>query len=225
MSTCFDIHREPRNISPSASATHYCLGSALARLEGRTALEEILKRFPEMGGRPQLRRLVSDVHRAWMGGLCRRFSVESNTSEEMTVTMTGSSRRQGRVITGACPWPGPRACGCGWPRRAADIIAVDICKQIETVSIPAFYTRGPGRDRRPRQGPQPPHLHRRRSTCATNAALKAARRHGRGTSSVGLDIIVANAGIGNGGQTLDKTSEKDWTDMIDVNTVSACGRR
>ena len=32
-----------------------------------------------------------------------------------------------------------------------------------------------------------------------------------------LDIIVANAGIGNGGQTLDKTSEDDWNDMIDVN--------
>ena len=32
-----------------------------------------------------------------------------------------------------------------------------------------------------------------------------------------LDIIVANAGIGNGGVTLDKTSELDWTDTIDVN--------
>jgi (+)-trans-carveol dehydrogenase len=32
-----------------------------------------------------------------------------------------------------------------------------------------------------------------------------------------LDIIVANAGIGNGGATLDKTSEDDWQDMIDVN--------
>ena len=32
-----------------------------------------------------------------------------------------------------------------------------------------------------------------------------------------LDIIVANAGIGNGGQTLDKTSEDDWTEMIDIN--------
>ncbi|ORB31832.1 mycofactocin-coupled SDR family oxidoreductase [Mycolicibacterium parafortuitum] len=32
-----------------------------------------------------------------------------------------------------------------------------------------------------------------------------------------LDIVVANAGIGNGGQTLDHTSEADWDDMIAVN--------
>jgi len=32
-----------------------------------------------------------------------------------------------------------------------------------------------------------------------------------------LDVIVANAGIGNGGDTLDKTSERDWQEMIDVN--------
>lgn len=32
-----------------------------------------------------------------------------------------------------------------------------------------------------------------------------------------LDIICANAGIGNGGRTLDKTTEEDWQDMIDVN--------
>ena len=33
----------------------------------------------------------------------------------------------------------------------------------------------------------------------------------------GLDIIVANAGIGNGGQTLISPVRADWTDMIDVN--------
>jgi (+)-trans-carveol dehydrogenase len=32
-----------------------------------------------------------------------------------------------------------------------------------------------------------------------------------------LDIIVANAGIGNGGDTLDQTSELDWDEMIDIN--------
>jgi cytochrome P450 len=42
----FDIHRE---VSPNLAfgyGVHFCLGAALARLEGRIALEEVLKRFP-----------------------------------------------------------------------------------------------------------------------------------------------------------------------------------
>ena len=43
----FDIRRTPRQHLAFSVGTHYCLGSALARLEGRIALEEILQRFPE----------------------------------------------------------------------------------------------------------------------------------------------------------------------------------
>jgi cytochrome P450 len=43
----FDIHREPRQHLAFGVGTHYCMGSALARLQGRIALEEILRRFPE----------------------------------------------------------------------------------------------------------------------------------------------------------------------------------
>jgi cytochrome P450 len=43
----FDVHRKIDHHLAFGYGIHFCMGAALARLEGRVALEEVLKRFPE----------------------------------------------------------------------------------------------------------------------------------------------------------------------------------
>jgi cytochrome P450 len=61
----FDIHREGGHVA-FGYGIHYCLGAALARLEGRVALDEVLKRFPEWEvDLKHAKRAHSSVFRGW----------------------------------------------------------------------------------------------------------------------------------------------------------------
>jgi (+)-trans-carveol dehydrogenase len=127
-----------------------------------------------------------------------------------------AGRVEGKVafITGAARGQG-RSHAVRLAQEGADIIAVDICKQIDSVPIPLSTPEDLAETADLVKG-----LDRRIYTAEVDVrdfdALKAAVDAGVGQLGR-LDIIVANAGIGNGGATLDKTSEGDWTDMIDVN--------
>jgi len=62
----FDIHRKPRGHLTFSVGAHFCLGAALARLQGRVALEEVLKRFPEWSVDEDAAKLaVTSTTRGW----------------------------------------------------------------------------------------------------------------------------------------------------------------
>ena len=126
-------------------------------------------------------------------------------------------RVEGKVafVTGAARGQG-RSHAVRLAEEGADIIAVDVCKKVTDDSqIPASTPDDLAETADLVKG-----LNRRIVTAEVDVrdydALKTVVDGG--VEQLGrLDIIVANAGIGDGGQTLDKTSETDWNDMIDIN--------
>ena len=127
-----------------------------------------------------------------------------------------AGRVEGKVafVTGAARGQG-RSHAVRLAQEGADIIAVDVCKKIDGVSYPASCPEDlaqtadlvKGHDRR---------IYTAEVDVRDYDALKAAVD--AGVAQLGrLDIIVANAGIGNGGGRLHKIPEAMWTEMIDVN--------
>lgn len=118
-------------------------------------------------------------------------------------------------VTGAARGQG-RSHAVRLAEEGADIIAVDVCGPIS----PDSQIAPSNPDDLAQTADLVKNLDRRIVTAQVDVrdydALKAALDGG--VEQLGrLDIVVANAGIGNGGQTLDKTSEEDWDDMIGVN--------
>ncbi|MGA5465747.1 mycofactocin-coupled SDR family oxidoreductase [Mycobacterium sp. NPDC050041] len=128
--------------------------------------------------------------------------------------MTG--RVEGRVafITGAARGQG-RSHAVRLAQEGADIIAIDICRAIDDVVYPASTPADlaetvalvEAQNRRIVAAQVDV-----RDYDALQAALAA------GVDELGrLDIVVANAGIGNAGNKLHKLREHIWQDMIDIN--------
>lgn len=129
--------------------------------------------------------------------------------------MTGRMSGKVAFITGAARGQG-RSHAVRLAREGADIIAVDICRPvIEGDPIPSST---------PEDLLETADLvkaqNRRIITAEVDVrdydTLKSVLDDG--VEQLGrLDVIVANAGFGTGGTTLDKISESDWDDVVGVN--------
>jgi SDR family mycofactocin-dependent oxidoreductase len=119
----------------------------------------------------------------------------------------------GRVafITGAARGQG-RSHAVRLAQEGADIIAVDICAQIGSVSYPMSSADDLEQTVKAVEA-EDRNIVARRVDVRDVAALRQA--FDEGTAELGgVDIVLANAGIGVGGR---ETGDQDWDDMIAVN--------
>ncbi|MEB3068110.1 mycofactocin-coupled SDR family oxidoreductase [[Mycobacterium] vasticus] len=129
--------------------------------------------------------------------------------------MTGRVEGKVAFITGAAHGQG-RSHAVRLAEEGADIIAIDVCKPIVANSPIPPATRAELAETVDLVKARGRRIFTAEVDVRDYDGLKAAVD--AGVEELGrLDIIVANAGIGNGGDTLDQCSEHDWQEMIDIN--------
>ncbi|NKY33491.1 mycofactocin-coupled SDR family oxidoreductase [Nocardia speluncae] len=128
--------------------------------------------------------------------------------------MTGRVEGKVAFITGAARGQG-RSHAVRLAEEGADIIAIDICKPIDTAEIPPAT---------PADLAETEELVKATGRRIVTAEVDVRDADGlreslaEGVGKLGrLDIIVANAGIASGGDTLAETDENVWQETIDIN--------
>ncbi len=127
-----------------------------------------------------------------------------------------SGKLEGKVafITGAGRGQG-RSHAVRMAEEGADIIAVDVCKQLDGVKI-AMSTPDDLAETANQVEALGRRIHAveadvRDEDVMTEVVREGVEKFGR------LDVVVANAGLASEGATLDEMTQKAWRDMIDVN--------
>jgi SDR family mycofactocin-dependent oxidoreductase len=128
--------------------------------------------------------------------------------------MTGRVEGKVAFITGAARGQG-RSHAVRLAEEGADIIAIDVCKQLDGVVFPMSTPEDLAETESLVKA-----LDRRIVTAQVDVrdydGLKAAVDEG--VAQLGrLDIVVANAGLGSNGDPMSTMDEKTWQDTIDIN--------